>query len=152
MWVPDSAAELERALSQGGVEETASFEGKREIGKNEGVAVDVCAMTVQGGVIVYGAGENVDKTRLTEAHPLPLAGQRERISQIVQTGISEPPVIEVRALERAGFPDEGYLVAIVPQSARAPHQIVLRGKHEGRFYGRDAAGNRILTQLEVEQL
>jgi hypothetical protein len=109
-------------------------------------------MTVQGWVIVYGAGENADKTRLTKVHPLALAGQRERISQIVGTGISEPPAIDVRALEREGSPDEGYLVVIVPQSARAPHQIVLRGKHEGRYYGRDATGNRILTQLEVEHL
>jgi hypothetical protein len=49
MWVPDSAAELERALSQGGLEETATFEGKREIGKHEDVAVDVCAMTCRAG-------------------------------------------------------------------------------------------------------
>jgi hypothetical protein len=152
MWIPESAAEVERALEGEGLEETASFDGKRELGKNEDIAVDVCAMTVQGGVLLYGAGENADRTRLTEAHPFGLAGQRERVSQIVQTGISEPPLIEMRALERDGSTSEGYLVVHVPQSARAPHQVILKGRHEGRFYGRDATGNRILSQLEVEQL
>jgi hypothetical protein len=61
-------------------------------------------------------------------------------------------VIDVRAFERDGSPGAGYLIVLVPQSARAPHQIVLRGKHQGRYYGRDAAGNRILTQVEVELL
>jgi hypothetical protein len=152
MWIPESAAELEQALAQGGLEETATFDGKRELGKSEDIAVDVCAMTVQGGVLLYGAGENADKTRLTEAHPFVLPGRRERVSQIARAGISEPPTIEIRALERDGSPGEGYLIVHVPQSARAPHQVILKGKHEGRFYGRDATGNRILTQVEVEQL
>jgi hypothetical protein len=41
---------------------------------------------------------------------------------------------------------------MVPPSPRAPHQIALSGKFEGRFYTRDATGNRILGQTEIEQL
>jgi len=152
MWIPGSAAELEAALVGDGIEESAIFDGKRELSKNEDLAVDICAMTVEGGVLVYGAGESADKTRLTEPHPLSLAGRRERVSQVAQTAISEPPAIDVRALERDDSPGEGYLVVVVPQSARAPHQIVLKGKHQGRYYGRDATGNRILAQAEVELL
>jgi hypothetical protein len=39
---------------------------------------------------------------------------------------------------------------IVPQSARAPHQVVSGG--DLRFYGRGAKGNRILTEGEIARL
>jgi hypothetical protein len=44
----------------------------------------------------------------------------------------------------------GYLVVRVPQSPRAPHQVVV--SNIMRFYGRGATGNRILTEGEIAAL
>jgi len=153
MWAPDDVSELHARLRAGTLEETATFDGKREIPKDgASTAVDVCAMTVQGGVILYGVGEDSAGTRLEEATPIALEGARERVAQIVETSIAEPPQITLRTLEEPGEPDRGYLLVVVPPSPRAPHQIVAKGKYEGRFYGRGATGNRILTEAEVGAL
>jgi hypothetical protein len=95
MWVPATADEVEAAARVGNLAETHTFDGKRQLpvqGKNASLAEDVCAMTVDGGVIIYGLGEDKNK-RLTVCAPFELAGTRERIDQVSQTGISEPPEI-----------------------------------------------------------
>lgn len=153
MWAPRDVAELRTRLQAGTLEETTTFDGKREIPKdNASTAVDLCAMTVQGGVIVYGVDEEPSGTRLTEAKPIPLAGARERLDQIAQTAIAEPPQLSITTLEEPDQPGEGYVIAAIPPSPRAPHQIVAKGKYEGRFYGRGATGNRILPEAEVAAL
>jgi hypothetical protein len=61
MWIPRDAAEVERAARNGDLEETASFDAKAELPpskKNASVAVDVAAMTGDGGVILYGVAED----------------------------------------------------------------------------------------------
>lgn len=153
MWVPESIDELHARLRDGTLQESTTFDGKRELGSNNAsIAVDLCAMTVQGGVIVYGVDENDAGTALTQPAPIPLSGVRERVAQIAQTAIAEPPDLDLRLLEEPNSSGRGYLVALVPPSARAPHQIVLRGKYEGRFYGRGATGNRILGEADVAAL
>jgi hypothetical protein len=132
MWRPSTVSELQAQLASGDLEETQSFDGKRELGTdNARIAVDLCAMTVAGGVIIYGIGENASRTRLSVAAPIPLAGTRERISQIAQTSIAEPPQLEITTLEEPGRPGEGYLIVSVPPSPRAPHQISVKGKVPG---------------------
>lgn len=42
------------------------------------------------------------------------------------------------------------MAVIVPQSARAPHQVTVG--RDLRFYGRGAAGNRLLTEPEIARL
>jgi hypothetical protein len=86
----------------------------------------------------------------TALRPFKLAGARERVDQISQSSISEPPEIDVRALECPNDPSRGYLVVVVPQSPRAPHQVIVRG--EMRYYGRGATGNRRLTEGEIARL
>jgi len=39
---------------------------------------------------------------------------------------------------------------IVPQSARAPHMVIVKG--DNRYYGRDARGNRVLNEGDVARL
>lgn len=153
MWRPTDVADLHARLSAGGLEESQTFDGKRELGsKNLNIAVDLCAMTVAGGVIVYGLDENSSGTRLTKASLIPLRGVRERLSQIAQTSIAEPPQLEIVSLEEPGQSGMGYVVVTVLPSTRAPHQIVVKGGSYGRFYGRDATGNRILTESEIAAL
>jgi hypothetical protein len=100
-------------------------------------------MTPDGGVLIYGVAED-EHGRPTALRPFKLAGARERVDQISQSSISEPPEIDVRALECPNDPSRGYLVVVVPQSPRAPHQVIVRG--EMRYYGRGATGNRRLTE------
>jgi hypothetical protein len=153
MWRPQTVEGLHARLKAGDLEETQTFDGKLELGAdNARVAVDLCAMTPAGGVIIYGVGENASGTRITEPHAIPLAGVRERISQIAQTSIAEPPLIELATLEEPDRPGEGYVVATIPPSVRAPHQVIVKGKYAGRFYGRDATGNRVLSESEVAAL
>ena len=153
MWIPSSAEDLLARVGAGDLEESASFDGKRELGaSNSAIAVDICAMTAAGGVLIYGIAENDDGTRLTEPWPLELSGARERLSQIAATSIAEPPLLQISALEAPNKPGQGFIVVTVPPSPRAPHQVIVRGKHQGRFYGRDATGNRILTESEVANL
>ena len=58
MWVPGSAEELEQAARNGRLAEKKHFEVKREGGRNKDVAIDVNAMALDGGAVVYGIGED----------------------------------------------------------------------------------------------
>lgn len=152
MWIPKSAAEVEEAARRGDLEETHTFDGKLALPtskKNRDLAIDVCAMTVDGGTLVYGLGEDQNE-RLTVLEPFELAGAPERAAQIVETSISESPFIRIQSLPVEGDPSRGYLLIVVPQSARAPHQVTVGG--DMRFYGRGAKGNRVLSEGEVAGL
>jgi hypothetical protein len=153
MWRPADVDELNARLKAGDLEESQTFDGKRELGSdNVRIAVDLCAMTVAGGVILYGVGENAEGTRITDAAPVLLEGARERLSQIAQTSIAEPVTPEITTLEEPGQPGFGYIVVRIPPSGRAPHQVIVKGKYYGRFYGRNGTGNRVLTETEVAAL
>jgi hypothetical protein len=140
------------------LEETAYLDGKAQLPDpraNVELAVDICAMSVGGGLLLIGAGENDAKTRLVKPQLVELAGVRERISQIASTAIAEPVPVDVRALALPEDSERGFLAIVVPPSPRAPHQVISRdhgGKYHGRFYGREAAGNRILSEAEVAAL
>lgn len=153
MWVPRTAAELEEAIANNTLPpESASYEYKQQLpppGKNADIALDVSAMTVDGGVIIYGVGENKAAASFFSA-PLQLQGVVERISQTIESNVKERPDFTARPLPIDGKPGEGYVVVECPASVRAPHMVEI--KDEYRFYGRSPGGNRKLTELEVEQL
>jgi hypothetical protein len=150
MWLPASADEVVQALKTASLEETHTFDGKRALSvKNLDTAIDVCAMTVDGGSLLYGAGEDQNK-RLTVDAPFVLAGVPERIDQIVQTSIAEPPTIQIRALPLDYDPSRGYVLVAVPPSPRAPHMVIAGGAM--LYYGRGATGNRVLTEAEIAGL
>lgn len=152
MWVPGDAAEIEEAARLGQLEETSSFDAKAELPaqkKNADLAVDVAAMSTDGGVLLYGVAED-DNGAPTIPNPIGLAGASKRIDQIVATSIAEVPHAEVRTYPLVDDPTRGYLVVIVPQSARAPHQVIVGGNL--RFYGRGPKGNRPLNEGDVARL
>ncbi|MGH2968409.1 MAG: hypothetical protein ACRDK0_05000, partial [Solirubrobacteraceae bacterium] len=72
-------------LGAGDLHESALLDGKRELTGGPEVVVDVCAMTVNGGVLLVGVGEDEAGTRLVTPVPIELAGQRERVEQKVST-------------------------------------------------------------------
>lgn len=153
MWIPEGADEIERLAQAGELEETPFFDAKAQLPenkkKNVDLVIDVAAMSTDGGVLLYGVGED-DTGAPRVLRPFELAGARERVDQIVTTSIAEPPTVQVRAYPRSEDPSTGYLAIIVPRSPRAPHQVAVRENF--RFYGRGATGNRILTEAEVARL
>jgi hypothetical protein len=153
MWVPRDTAEIEDAAQRDDLEETPSFDAKRELPvsakRNIDVAIDVAAMSTEGGVLLYGIAEDENK-RPTILAPLPLAGAADRIGEIVAKSIAEVPYIDVREYKTEHDEALGYLAVIVPQSARAPHQVTVGD--DRRFYGRGAKGNRRLSEGEIALL
>jgi hypothetical protein len=152
MWIPKTAEEVETAAKAGELAETPSFDAKAELPapkKNASLAIDVAAMSTDGGVLVYGIAED-DDGRPTIPAPIELAGAGQRIDQIVATSLAEVPFVKIEELRLKGDPPRGYLVVVVPQSERAPHQVTVG--QEFRFYGRGPKGNRILAEGEVARL
>jgi hypothetical protein len=153
VYQPRDESELADALASGTLDETAVFDLKRELPtakvKNADVAVDVAAMSTAGGVLIYGVIEG-KKGEPHALHPIPLAGARERIDQIVQTSVSEVPYIEITELPSADDPAAGYIIVHVPRSPRAPHMVIVKG--ENRYYGRGPTGNRLLGEQEIALL
>jgi hypothetical protein len=152
MWIPESELEILAAIEAEALVETATFDAKVALpakGKSKDLAIDVATMSNDGGTLLYGVGENEDR-RPTVPQPFRLAGARERVDQIVQTSISEPPDIQVREIPTDNDPSLGYLVVAVPSSPRVPHMVTV-GK-EYRYYGRSDIGNVLLTEGEVARL
>ena len=152
MWIPETEQEILVAIEAEDLIETASFDAKEALpakGKSKDLAVDVAAMSADGGTLLYGVGED-DNDRLTVPQPFELAGARERVDQIVRSTISEHPAIEVFTIPTDDDPSLGYLVVHVPVSPRAPHMVTVGKEH--RYYGRGATGNAPLSEGEVARL
>lgn len=154
MWVPRDLEEIEAAVADGRLEETHSFDAKRELpatnaSGNKSIAVDVAAMSTEGGTILYGIGED-ENERLTVRNPIELAGTSDRIAQVVQSAIAEVPHIDFHTYPLEEDPSKGYLLVAIPASPRAPHQVTVGD--DRRYYGRGARGNRKLGEQEVAQL
>lgn len=151
MWVPKAAEELEAAVKAGNVDEGATLDFKQELPatpkKNVDLATDIAAMATDGGVVIYGVGEN-DAGEPTELLPFELAGAEERVQQIIDSRIAEPPHAIVSSLPKGD--GTGYIVVQVPQSARAPHMVTVKG-HD-RYYGRSGPTNRRLTEGDIARL
>ena len=150
MWIPQSAEEIERAVQSGHLQETLILDAKEDLApKSKSIAEDVAAIANEGGVLIYGVGQNEHK-HLTELHPVPLKDAGERVNNIVQTSLSPPPRIEI--LPRPTTPDGamGYLVVVVPLSPDAPHMVIVDKDH--RYYGRSTLGNVRLSEGQVAQL
>jgi hypothetical protein len=150
--VPHSAEALELAAREGLLAERRQFEAKQQLpaaGKNEDIAVQVASFTGDGGLLVYGVAED-EHGRPTVPHPIELAGAAERIDQVVNALVDEAPYFEVEPLPLADDASHGFLVVMVPQSARAPHQVAVKGEY--RFYGRGDKGKRILAEGEIARL
>lgn len=150
MWLPKTEADIVKAVQSGSLEESAIFDAKSDLpSKNQELAKDVAAMANDGGVIIYGIGED-ENGRLSKLTPLSLDGQAEKIDAVVRSSIAEPPVVHITAIPTAENAVIGYIVVHVPPSERAPHMVVVKG--DNRFYGRTATGNFPLLEGEIARL
>jgi len=154
MWIPRSVDDIATAVTGRGIAETSQLDFKQGLPdkkSNAEIAVDVSAMTVDGGVLIYGVGED-EHEQPARLCPIELAGARERIDQVLRSSIHESPTVRIEAFALRDDSARGYLVVIVPPSPRAPHQVVAAGKYQYRYYGRGPTGNRILTEAEIARL
>lgn len=151
MWIPRTEQEIIDAVNTILLEETSTFDAKREIpAKNTETAKDVSAMANSaGGVLLYGVGEDQNR-RLTILNPNPLRGQPERIEQSIRTSIDEVPSFNVISILTKSDPTLGYIAVVIPPSDRAPHMVIMKG--ERRYYGRGETGNYTLSQIEIARL
>jgi hypothetical protein len=130
------------------LQESEIFDAKADVpgpGKAVDFAVDVAAMANDGGSIVYGIAE--DKVTGTfHPHPIALAGQSERLSDVIHQLILDPPVFRVLDVPLPEDPSLGFLVLAVPASPLAPHMV------KKAFWGRAGTINVKLSQGEVDRL
>lgn len=150
MWLPQSAVEVVATLEDGSLFESETFDAKAEVGsKPKELAKDVAAMANDGGVLLYGVGED-DARRPTLSKPLAdLARETERVSNWVRTCLVEVPTVRIRPLP---FDDgtSGFLLVHVPQSPRAPHQVVF--DRDLRFYERVGVTSVPMSEGTISRL
>jgi hypothetical protein len=149
MWIPRTAAELLAALDN--VRETTFLDFKAILppsDKNFTIAIDVAAMSVDGGVVIYGISEKKE-TGTFPPNPIELAGQCERIDSVVKSNVGGDLRFEVFPLPDPDPKNDGkgYIVVHVPASPMAPHLVEGYG-----FWGRTAQANTLLSQGEIDRL
>lgn len=150
MWEPQTTEEFEHAVVSGALDERHDFDAKRQLPENgKELAKDIAAMSTDGGCLVYGVGEDENRQPRLLA-PFPLAGAAERVDQVAQHSVYPSPKLHFIPLRSSDDPAVGYLIAVIPASPLAPHQVAVGD--DRRFYGRCDTGNRRLTEAEIERL
>jgi len=149
MWVPQNADEIEQAAQNGEIQETATFDAKAKIGDAKEVAKDIAAMANDGGVLLYGLGED-ENDQPTVPQPFELKGAKEKISNWVQTCLAPSPKVRLHVRRKDDKPSTGYLIVEVPASPEAPHMVTK--SRNNRFYGRNGPRNVRLGAGEIERL
>ena len=148
-YLPRTAAELKTAVTGGVLTEGASFDAKERIAPgeraNRELAIDLAAMSVNGGLIAIGIAE-VNGSRQLAPKPGPLSGLRERVSQIGLSRVDPPLYVQTIELPDSDSGDSGYLLIVVPPSPNAPHQV------EGRYRGRSDTTNYVLSDADVRRI
>lgn len=131
--------------SIGVISEAPDLDFKSALTSNDEVAKDVAAMTIQGGVLVYGVDEDAHGTA-TAIAPIPLANTPEKLQQIVDSAIWPAPVVDITSLADPSAPDRGVVVVAVPPSTLAPHYA------KSRFPARSGTTTRYLAEREIATL
>jgi hypothetical protein len=145
MWHPKSWQEIEGLIGQ--AEESAYLDFKREVaGNGRELAKDIAAMTVDGGVLLYGVDEEKPGGLAGAIAKVPLKGQEERLRQIANSSIHPAPAFEVTLLREKPADADGVIAVVVPPSPLAPHEV---GE---RFPRRDGTTTKYLAEPEIDRL
>lgn len=119
MWIPRTWTEIEALLGE--AIETASLDFKRKLGSSDEVAKDIAAMSLNGGVLIYGIDEDPETLTATRIEPVAFKGAEERIRQIAASNIAPPCELEVEIIRKAEGDSAGAIAVRVPESLQAPH-------------------------------
>jgi hypothetical protein len=142
-WLPKSEAELLEAFRDGMLQERNWCDVKREVDSNIELARDLASFSVDGGIIVVGIDEKSPDNPL---YPVPLKGLCERIEQIAHLRVDPPLQVTCTPVSSGTDDGSGYVIARVPASALAPHQV------QGIYYGRGDKTKIRLSDAEVARL
>ena len=143
-WPPTTLVELNRAIENGLLGESHFVDIKRELPpppKNDRIAADLAAFSVDGGVIFVGVDEAGGTVQVSAS---PLAGLAERVEQIGLASVDPPVRVTTFTVETE--PGHGVLVIVVPPSPNAPHMV------DGRYRGRGDRTNLVLTDADVVRI
>ena len=153
MWAPNSEAEIQLAIDEGGLVENASLDVKRSTGHSDSerrdTAKDLAAFGLFGGALLIGVSENkapAGGPSTFSLAPQPLQGLSEKLEQIAANLVSPPLYVRVREILSEEDPGVGYLFVEVPPSGLGPHMV------QGRYYARGEKTNRVLSDVEVVRL
>jgi hypothetical protein len=144
MWRPRTWDEVEALKGQ--AQESQSLDFKRQIGTNPEIAKDIAALTVNGGVLIYGVDEDKKTLVATEIMPIQLKGVEEKLHQVAGSRVSPTPDFEVVSITNPIDKTVGVAVVVVPASSQAPHQW------EERYPVRRGTTTEYLAELDVERL
>ncbi len=144
MWRPSTWSDVEALIRD--AEETATLDFKREPTSNPETAKDIAAMTVSGGIIIYGIDEDKDAVVASAITPFQLAGVEEKLRHVAGSLISPTPYFDVHPIVSPENDHIGVVVVVVPASSLAPHQV------NGRYPYRRGTTTDYLDERAVERL
>lgn len=109
---------------------------------------DVASLAnASGGLIVLGVEED-DHAVASSAPGVELADdERNRMLQIVASGIAPLPAVEIHSVPSTADPRRGWWVVAVPRSSGAPHAVIVNDGF--RFPVRHGTTTRYLTEPEI---
>jgi hypothetical protein len=145
MWRPRTWTEIQALPGQ--AEESSSLDFKRELTANgRETSKDIAAMTLNGGVLIYGVDEDKATRTAAAVTPMALAQVEEKLRNIAGTRIVPTPDFDVELVRNPADPATGVVVVVIPPSPLAPHQW------DHRYPVRRGTTTEYLTEPEVERL
>lgn len=144
MWRPRTWDEVEALRGQ--AQESQTLDLKRQISTNPEIAKDIAAMTVNGGVLIYGVDEDKNTLVATEITPIQLKGAEERLHQVAGSRVRPTPDFEVVSIPDPADATVGVAVVVVPASSQAPHQC------DDRYPVRRGTTTEYLAEPEIDRL
>lgn len=113
MWYPSTWNEVEALI--GDAEETVTLDFKRELTSNSETAKDIGAMTVSGGIIVYGIDEEKNAGAASAITSFPLSGVEEKLRHVAGSLIAPTPHFDVYSIANPDDDRVGVVVVAVPR-------------------------------------
>jgi hypothetical protein len=146
-WLPQSEADIQRAISNDWLSETHYLDCKREIGAKadrKETGRDLASFAIDGGALLVGVDE--DKANRTfSLAPQQLAGLAEQVENIAGSTIDPALDVITHEIESGRGTGLGYLLVEVRPSPFAPHMV------DGVYYGRGDKKRIRLTDPQVRR-
>lgn len=145
MWLPRTYADVANAigvLSEGpDLDFKLSHTSPADL---RGLAKDVAAMSLEGGVIIIGVDETGGEA--TAVMPFPIANRPEQIQQVIDARVRPAPSTTVEAVRQQPGDSDGVIVITVAPSRQAPHMV------DERYPARSGATTRYYNEHEIAEL